>query len=162
GGIMKGILVGTAAAVAMTSSVLAADVPAPAFKAPSAPVAFSWSGFYVGGHFGGMWGTKDWFEDATRTGSAGAEPAGFRDANYSIDGYFGGGQVGLNYQAGWAVFGAEADLAWADINGASTTGCFLGVVGTTQTCSTRIKALHRHGADWSGVGSLSVLCDRRR
>jgi outer membrane immunogenic protein len=149
---MKRLLVVTSVAIATASMAFAADIPAPAYKAPVAPVAFSWTGFYVGGHFGGMWGTKEWFEDATRTGSAGVEPAGFQDANYPIDGYFGGGQVGLNYQAGWAVFGVEADVAWADINGAGTNGCFLGVAGTAQTCSTRINALStvtgRIGAAW--------------
>jgi outer membrane immunogenic protein len=31
------------------------------------------------------------------------------------DGFVGGGQVGINYQTGWAVIGLEADLQYADL-----------------------------------------------
>jgi opacity protein-like surface antigen len=42
---MKRILIGAVASIAVAGSALAADVPAPAYKAPVAPVvAFSWTG----------------------------------------------------------------------------------------------------------------------
>jgi opacity protein-like surface antigen len=41
-----------------SSTALAADVaPAPPHKAPTAVAAFSWTGFYIGGHVGAGTGT---------------------------------------------------------------------------------------------------------
>ncbi len=49
-----------------SSSANAADLGVrPAYKAPPPPVvapAYNWSGFYIGGHFGGGWARKAWEE----------------------------------------------------------------------------------------------------
>ena len=44
-----------------------------------------------------------------------------------------GGTIGYNWQTGPAVFGVEADLDWARING-TTAGCFTG------NCFTQMQA----------------------
>ena len=91
---------------------LAADMPMKV-KAPR-PVLYAtnWTGFYVGGFFGG---------DAGRTDIAfvGQTP----DSRPWVSGPLGGGQIGYNWQGAtpW-VFGVEADIGAADIKGARTCG----------------------------------------
>ena len=57
------LLAGVAvAAIVASSSVMAADLGMqPIYKAAPAPVALpaNWTGFYVGAHLGGAWGTKE-------------------------------------------------------------------------------------------------------
>src|SRR5205823_1177127 len=85
---------------------------------PPSPPVFSWTGFYVGVHGGSGWGTKEWDEIAT--------PAlvGFNEADSShpVNGILGGGQIGFNYQVGWAVWGAEIQASAADIKGKGNCG----------------------------------------
>lgn len=89
---------------------VAADLPARMVtKAPVMAPAFSWTGFYIGGNVGYAWG---------RTTGTLAVPPG----NFDIDGIFGGGQIGANYQVGSWVFGVEADYQAADINGSNAAG----------------------------------------
>jgi opacity protein-like surface antigen len=74
--------------------VYTAPPPAPA------PVYFSWSGCYVGGHVGGVWTRKDWFV---------RDPAfpSFResDGSHDADGFIGGVQGGCDYR--FAVAGSS-------------------------------------------------------
>jgi|UPI000402A7AA opacity protein-like surface antigen len=80
---------------------------------PIAVTATNWTGFYVGGFFGGSAGRTDVrfgdpTTDSTRPWSSGV---------------FGGGQLGYNYQFGnsWVV-GVEGDIGAANIHGARTVG----------------------------------------
>lgn len=99
--VMKTLLA-TTALVAATGLASAADMPARmATKAPVMAPMFNWSGVYIGIHGGYAW------IDSSGAGGGG-----------DIDGGFGGGQIGINWQApgsNW-VFGLEADGAFADIN----------------------------------------------
>ena len=66
---------GALALATMSLPSSAADLGArPVGKAPViAPVAlYNWSGFYIGGHIGGVWGDKDWI-DVTFPGLAFAD-----------------------------------------------------------------------------------------
>src|SRR4051794_22888136 len=57
-GIRKGLL-SAAGWLAFTSFASSADM-APLYKAPPPPPPiFSWTGFYIGGHVGGAWGTAE-------------------------------------------------------------------------------------------------------
>jgi len=57
----KLLLAGTAVAVVMAAgSAGAADLSRPILKAPPPIPVFSWTGWYVGVHVGGAWGTKEW------------------------------------------------------------------------------------------------------
>ena len=86
-----------------------------AVKAP--PVLWSWAGFYIGGHIGGAMGLNNV-----------ADPLGpsiFGDQIHS-PGYFGGAQIGYNWQApgsNW-VFGLEADASLANLDGTNTCYAF--------------------------------------
>jgi outer membrane immunogenic protein len=101
----------TIASVALLASpAFSADIPpAPAYRAPVIIPAYNWSGFYLGGHVG--WGSGD-----TSTSSFGFSRSS------SIDGWFGGGQIGYNWQAAGSpwVFGIEADLTGGAIDGTQT------------------------------------------
>jgi outer membrane immunogenic protein len=119
------------ALAALTGTAGAADL---GVRAPIAPpvVPWSWTGFYIGIGGGTAWGTKeyDWNIDATiasvlnQVGAPGAiPPLGLHSqGTHSINGGFFGGQIGYNWQVGWAVLGVQADAHWADLNGSGN--CF--------------------------------------
>jgi len=140
------VILGSVAALAMISSVSAADLP---YKAPApAPVmapVWNWSGFYIGINGGYSWGRSsrdlNFFNPlngvtiATGTG-------GGRDLN---GGLF-GGQVGYNWQASNWVFGLEADAQWTGQRGSTTVlcpvaGCFPTVVpgGTVASLEDKLQ-----------------------
>ena len=81
---------------------------------------WSWTGFYLGAHVGAGWGTT---ESTLTSLSAGGivAPVGFPIAQNSRSGVLGGGQLGYNWQSGWAVFGVQGDIAGMDVKG--TTPC---------------------------------------
>src|SRR5215470_6101436 len=84
----------------------AALAKAPIYKAPAAPAAYNWNGFYIGAYLGADWGHTNW---------------SFADGS-SIDPHFagllGGGEIGYNYQVGKWVFGVEGDIGWTNARGA--------------------------------------------
>jgi outer membrane immunogenic protein len=131
-------LLGTTAlagAMLLAGAANAADLPirkAPAPVAVAAP--FSWSGFYIGAHAGGGWGTKEWSDPFFSTKQV-LFPPGVGGGSYNINGFLGGGQIGFNWQSGWVVFGAEADASWTNMKG--NGACFFGDVN----CSTKVNAL---------------------
>jgi outer membrane immunogenic protein len=126
--------------------VVAADMPLKA-KAPPPPIVSSWTGWYVGAHFGYGWGETT--SDVTTLPS----PATFNQVPFSIsldpDGVLGGLQAGYNWQVNRIVFGFEADVSYADINGEGTRGpvvTFFGgipIAGSFQTNSQKM--------DWFGT-----------
>ena len=82
-------------------------------KAPrAAAVAWSWSGFYLGGHAGYGWGRNPF-----------SDPVGDNLILTGIDsnGFVGGFQAGANWQSGAWVGGLEIDLSGTGIKG-STSG----------------------------------------
>ena len=100
-----------AALLAAPFAANAADLRAPTYKAPAyvAPLAPSWTGFYVGLNAGYGFGDAEW---------SGAGP------NLSPSGFLVGGTIGYNLQTGSWVWGVEADIAWSNMEdsvGAVTT-----------------------------------------
>jgi len=111
---------------AAIAGVLIFGGPATAGSLKDRP-AYSWSGAYVGIHGGYGWGDHD----GTLTVEATDPDTHFPPSaqrSYELDGGFGGGQIGLNFQHESLVFGIEADISYADIDGA--------VSGTTHTFGT--------------------------
>jgi outer membrane immunogenic protein len=111
------------AGVTLASASQAADMP---LKAPAPVVAaapFSWTGFYIGGHFGAGWGTVE----AEVPIHSFVLPV----SSHTVNGFLGGAQVGVNWQVNsWLVLGAEGTFSWADIDGSSP--CLFVVKCTTQ------------------------------
>ena len=112
---MQRLLLGTAAAVAMVGSAIAADLsPKLPAKAPAAPprvVGYNWTGCYVAG--GGGYGM---FNQDTTPVSNGVALAG--DGTTGGRGWFGtvGGGCDLQIGERW-VFGAFGDYDFSDLKG---------------------------------------------
>jgi outer membrane immunogenic protein len=83
------------------SGALAADVAVPMRKS-AAPSAYDWTGIYLGGHFGAGFSYRNWTLADGATAEAG-------------DAAMVGGQIGLNYQLGKWVVGAEGGLSWGNL-----------------------------------------------
>jgi outer membrane immunogenic protein len=95
---MLRLLISASALAILSGAAVAADLPPPPIE-PAAPpmmsptpIAYNWSGFYLGAH--GGWGFGDGAFD---------------------DGAVVGGQVGINWQWGTFVVGVEGDASWADL-----------------------------------------------
>ncbi|HSI40589.1 MAG TPA: outer membrane protein [Xanthobacteraceae bacterium] len=111
-----------AASLLSAAPAFAADIAQPAPYPVQAPIVatpvFDWTGFYLGANGGYGWGS----------GSAYADQLGIKQ-----DGWFGGGQLGVNYQFGNnVVLGAEADIAASDfqdsVDGVSSKLDYFGTV----------------------------------
>jgi len=141
---MKKLCLGTIAlgALLAADAVLAADLSyaVPSYKAPvAAPVPWSWTGCYIGGHVGGGFANTHWSDPTI---------GDVEFANHDADGLLGGGQIGCNYQTGIWVLGVEADASWADLNGSSLDALSL----DTLTDHTKVDFLGtvtgRAGVTW--------------
>jgi opacity protein-like surface antigen len=68
--------------------------------------SYNWTGPYVGGFVGRVWGDEDW-----RFVGPGTRVV------VDFGGYFAGGQAGYNVQLGKIVVGIEGDYGWSNANG---------------------------------------------
>ena len=125
--------IGALALAVTTLPTSAADLGArPITKAPiAAPVAlYNWSGFYIGGHVGGLWADKDW-TDVT------PPPPFIPLGSHTASGVAAGGQVGFNWQTGAWVFGVEGQFSWT--NADSDHGCIVAGAVVLLTCRTEMN-----------------------
>lgn len=109
--VLGAVLLGTA----LPGAAVAADMsyPVKAEVAVVVPV-FTWTGFYLGANVG--YGGNE-FEYPFSV-SAGAVPLANGSASIDSSGFFGGGQIGFNYQfSNNVVAGIEADFEWSGIEG---------------------------------------------
>jgi outer membrane immunogenic protein len=122
----KYLLTGIALSALVAGPAMAADlaVKGPVYKAPPpAPVYFSWTGCYVGGHIGGLWARKEWTGRDTAFGA----PIGTNFGSHDADSWLGGVQAGCDYQfAGGFVIGIQGDYAWTDAEGSNDDLFFIG------------------------------------
>src|ERR1700720_1043919 len=129
---LSGISV-TACVLAMVPSASATDLALPArpyYKAPPAPLPFSWTGCYIGGHIGAGWDTKATWTDLGDNASD--------NTSYSISGALGGAQGGCDYQfASQWVLGFEGAWSGADIRGSGV----LPNAAEPSTFETRINSI---------------------
>ena len=98
-----------AAALALPS--FAADMPRPAYKAPSSAEPWNWTGFYVGINGGYGFGTSNWTSAGGTTG------------DFNVRGALAGGTIGYNLQTGLWVWGLEGDVDASWIKGTDATIC---------------------------------------
>jgi outer membrane immunogenic protein len=97
------------AALLAFSTVLAFGATAKAADMVEAPAVYDWTGFYFGGNIGYGFGGSD---DVGISATNGTHVA---PGELQVNGIFGGAQIGADWQAGWAVFGAVADIEASDI-----------------------------------------------
>lgn len=97
-----------AGAIVRANAASAADLAAPVYaKAPvMMSAAYDWSGFYVGGHVGAIWGRSRVFDNGVLTESGAA-----------TDGAAAGVLAGYNWQSGPLVLGIEGDVGWSNAQG---------------------------------------------
>jgi len=93
-------------ATIFAQSASAADMPVKAPPAPVAPPPYNWTGFYVGGHIGYIWGRTRVEEDGIVT-----EP------HAKTNGVIGGVLGGYNWQTNRVVLGIEGDFGWTNAHG---------------------------------------------
>jgi len=111
--IAAGALVALAiGAPGLAAPASAADlaVKAPVLKAPPPAPVYDWSGIYIGGHAGYLWGSARVTEDGVVT-----EP------HAAVNGFVGGALAGARWQTGNIVWGVEGDIGWADARGTGAT-----------------------------------------
>jgi outer membrane immunogenic protein len=82
-------------------------------KAPTATIAYRWTGCYLGANVGAASGRAAFF-DATPP-----NPTGLDHGVAHATGALGGGQIGCDYQAGNWVFGLQGMVEAANLNGTS-------------------------------------------
>jgi outer membrane immunogenic protein len=111
---LSAALISILAGIVLAQIASAADLArkAPAYTPPPAPPpVFSWTGFYFGGHVGGVWANVDW----THTNTAGIVEAFSQNASAVTYGIHGGGM----YQWGNVVLGIEGTYSWHDLSATS-------------------------------------------
>jgi outer membrane immunogenic protein len=111
----KGLLLGAIALVTLgIAPAVAADLPARTYtKAPDmVPVAYDWSGVYVG--LNGGWGTANRCFDQTA-------PVVGPEGCHGTSGGFAGGQLGYRWQMSSWVFGFEGQGDWASLKGSNVS-----------------------------------------
>ena len=136
----------------------AADIrPVRKAPPPPAPIVYSWSGIYIGGHIG-----HGWARWSSRTEPGPQPTVGLPGRNFDSDprGWVGGAQLGFNWQLApnWVV-GVEADISWADANVSDnapiTTTAGVVVAGSNQFTTRDLKWLStvrgRIGYAWDRV-----------
>jgi outer membrane immunogenic protein len=148
---MKKLLLASTALV-FGGQAFAADLPV---KAPriAAPVAYSWSSCYVGGHVGVGWNRTSFTE---ADGFLDTIPVGGSVSANGRGDVLGGVQVGCDYQfaSNW-VIGVAGDFAWANIRGSGIDPFFAGKAPGPITFSTKTDGLAsatlRLGYAWDRV-----------
>ena len=122
---MKNLLLAATALTVFAATANAADLAPRTYTkaAPIEAVGTNWSGFYIGG-FGGY----GWSNSVTASVPGGGS---LTATGSDINGGFGGGTIGYNWQAPGSqwVWGLEVDGAGADLSDSATA---LGVTGKEQ------------------------------
>jgi outer membrane immunogenic protein len=140
---MKLVFITAIGAFAAIGSAGAADLP---LKAPAAqPVAYNWSGCYLGIEGGGNWGR------GRETGVTANPATNGQPINNGVDlsGGLVGGTIGCNYQVSNWVFGIENDLSWTNKSGSAPDIPPFNVQATNQISERWVDTLRgRVGFAW--------------
>ena len=130
----------------------AADIPV---KGPRpapvvAPVAYNWSGFYIGGFGGGAWLRTNRSYDLAGDHFV----PGLSSISASTDGFTAGGMIGVNWQVSNFVFGLEGTGAWASVE-RSFASPFLSPVGSDPvTLSDKLTSI------FTATAKIGIAWDR--
>jgi outer membrane immunogenic protein len=122
---LSAALIAAIATFVFTQVASAADMPVKAPVPKAVKLPYDWSGLYLGGHLGYLWGRTRVEEDGVVT-----EP------NASTNGVIGGVMAGYNWQRGPAVLGLEGDFGWTNAHGTGFAPPPIIVTTTTQAPNT--------------------------
>jgi outer membrane immunogenic protein len=149
----------------MAVAAAAADMPVPYAKAPPPP-EFRWTGLYVGGNAGWLQLEENGYPfcltpiGAMQGPGCDVVPGGQMGAN----GFFGGGQVGYNWQASKLVLGIEADIQGVDLKASENIPGPFAIVGFPPGVNTGPGSsfVATESVTWLGTlrGRLGVAFDR--
>jgi outer membrane immunogenic protein len=153
---MKKLLLGgaTLAALTLGGAAMAADLPAPVYKAPVvAPPIYDWTGFYIGVNGGYSWGRSE--TDFNFVGFP------LFSTSENLNGWVFGGQAGYNWQfnRNW-LFGVEADIDATGQKGSLIAGvgptCTVNTIpgALSVTTCTSTAATFEQKLPWLGTGRL--------
>lgn len=134
---LKRLLLASTAIMALGTAASAADLPSRRAPAPYVAVpVFTWTGFYIGGNAGYIFGADG--RVANGGPLVGVVYPGF--TRVDPEGFTGGGQIGYNVQFGNFVAGIEADAQYTDFV-RTTTVTLGGGAGTTSNFRTDMAYL---------------------
>jgi outer membrane immunogenic protein len=119
--IVRKLMLVSAGVIGLSGTAYAADLPSAPIEAPAVtlPLAFDWTGFYVGAQIGYAWGNSD--TDFT---------GGFTTSSTDPDGVVGGVHIGYNAQFNQIVVGLEGDIEASSMSGDESSG---GAFGSTSS-----------------------------
>ncbi len=147
---MKKALLVASCLLGFSGAARSADyaVPVATPRMPQAvPVAYSWTGGYVGAQAGYSFGDNS---ASITTFPIVFGPVGSQaTTSLRSGGITGGAQWGYNYQIGKVVFGTESDISWVDRR-ASVTATGVGIFGTPFQLVTLQKL------DWLGTSRVRL------
>ena len=145
---------------ALPLTAVAGPEPLPSGKemkevAPVPECDFSWTGFHLGGNYGSAWANAD-----TNFDPLPDAPTFFNlrptTLNPDPDGFFGGGQIGFNWQWNrWLVLGVETDFQGTDIEGHDEQGPIIRNNGTPHPNPTSFLEAHER-MQWFGTGRARI------
>jgi outer membrane immunogenic protein len=125
----KMLLAGATASLVLAAvQAQAADMAVKARPYAAPVAAFTWSGAYVGGNIGGIWGRNSSDVTGTLISGAGADCAGalfcsFNNTSGWTSSVIGGIETGYRFQHGMWVFGFEQDFRFTNLrNNFTLTG----------------------------------------
>jgi outer membrane immunogenic protein len=120
---------------------ISADLFRPPLEMPGVAVAeHNWTGFYAGVHGGYAWGSADQYQT-----TGGMPPGPF---SYDVDGAFGGGTAGWNWQIKNFVVGVEGDIGYMDLAGSGRIA---------SSVPTKYQALELDGGVYGDVTARAGL-----
>jgi len=153
---LRKLLLSATALSAVAMSVSVANAAGLAAPVVAAVPYYSWTGFYIGGHFGGGWG-RNAFSETACGGSPGliCGPNFVRDSldnptvglagsvgdvgSHQFSGALGGFQVGYNWQIGRFLIGVEGQFSWSDMKGDHQNTTTNSHAFSEQACPTCIE-----------------------
>ncbi len=118
---LRNLVLGAVSSLALVSAASAADMYVPGPAGPGgykdAPYFYNWTGFYAGVNGGYGWGAASSVHEQEYLGGVLTAEA---STDFTPSGGFGGAQIGYNWQRDRFVYGLEADIQGADIDGDAT------------------------------------------
>lgn len=155
----------------------AADIRMPVKAPVVVPVAYDWTGFYLGGNVGYSWGrAKNTLDgtlqrqafrtaDGTPVLPAQGPIAGSFGSSTDVDGWIGGGQLGYNWHRSNWLFGIEADIQASGEKGNGSQSLTLPafVTGQGPLPALTVIGTSEHKLNWFGTlrGRVGFLPTQR-